>query len=225
MIYFISDTHFYHTAIIPYCQRPFLSVDDMNEKLIENWNKVVTNEDTVYFLGDFGFSSAPKLKDITSRLNGYKIIIRGNHDRDRGEVSWKNIGFDEVLDGRIEFIYADKDNELRKIYLSAVEEVIKTTDFNKIYKKFSSINNEYLNAFIMDEMLSYTYMIPALHELCMIQAQFNLIPFLILERIKRELDSLDINDMIIDTGTRIGSHDGVPNYKKQIITTSNGGKE
>ena len=96
MVYFISDTHFYHTAIIPYCQRPFLSVDDMNEKLIENWNKVVTNEDTVYFLGDFGFSSAPKLKDITSRLNGYKIIIRGNHDRDRGEISWKNIGFDEV---------------------------------------------------------------------------------------------------------------------------------
>ena len=130
MVYFISDTHFYHIAIIPYCQRPFLSVDDMNEKLIENWNKVVTNEDTVYFLGDFGFSSAPKLKDITSRLNGYKIIIRGNHDRDRGEVSWKNIGFDEVLDGRIEFIYADKDNELRKIYLSHEPLYINNEDFN-----------------------------------------------------------------------------------------------
>ena len=92
-----------------------------------------------------------------------------------------NINLDEMDDKeKVEQI-----ERLRKPFISAVEEVIKTTDFNKIYKKFSSINNEYLNTFIMDEMLSYTYMIPALHELCMIQAQFNLIPFLILERIKR----------------------------------------
>lgn len=130
MVYFIADTHFYHISIIPYCQRPFLSVDDMNEKLIKNWNKVVTNEDTVYFLGDFGFSSAPKLKDITSRLNGYKIIIRGNHDRDRGEISWKNIGFDEVLDGKIEFNFIDKNDKLRRVFLSHEPLYISEDDFN-----------------------------------------------------------------------------------------------
>lgn len=130
MVYFIADTHFYHTSIIPYCQRPFLSVDDMNKKLIDNWNKVVSNEDIVYFLGDFGFSSAPKLKDITSRLNGYKIMVRGNHDRDRGEILWKNIGFNEVLNGKVEFNYVDKNNNLRRIYLSHEPLYISNEDFN-----------------------------------------------------------------------------------------------
>ena len=53
MIFFTSDTHFNHKAIISYCSRPFESVEEMNDRLIDNWNQVVKPNDTVYHLGDF----------------------------------------------------------------------------------------------------------------------------------------------------------------------------
>lgn len=79
-IFLISDTHFGHSNIIQYCNRPFSSVEEMDEILIENWNKVVKNDDKVYHLGDVGFKSFSKLADVFSKLNGTKILIKGNHD-------------------------------------------------------------------------------------------------------------------------------------------------
>ena len=54
MIYFTSDLHFSHKNILNMGHgRPFSSTEEMNQKLIENWNKKVTsNEDMVYVLGD-----------------------------------------------------------------------------------------------------------------------------------------------------------------------------
>ena len=46
--YFIADTHFFHEKIIKMCNRPFDNVEEMNRKLIENWNKKVTDDDTIY---------------------------------------------------------------------------------------------------------------------------------------------------------------------------------
>ena len=40
-VYFTSDTHFNHTNIISFCQRPFKNVDEMNERIIANWNEFV----------------------------------------------------------------------------------------------------------------------------------------------------------------------------------------
>lgn len=82
MIYFISDTHFFHQNIIKYCDRPFPSVEEMNEQLIKNWNQVVTEEDEVYFLGDFAMrGSTIEVKKILQQLKGRKYLIRGNHDK------------------------------------------------------------------------------------------------------------------------------------------------
>lgn len=81
MLYFISDTHFHHNNIIKYCNRPFNNIDEMNEIMINNWNSIISNEDIVYHLGDFCLSTDKGIKNIFNRLNGNKILIRGNHDR------------------------------------------------------------------------------------------------------------------------------------------------
>lgn len=94
-VFVISDTHFNHTNIIDYCHRPFSSVEEMNEVLIRNWNKVVRNSDKIFCLGDFCLGSKDMCREITSRLNGFKTLIIGNHDR-WNKKFYEECGFDEV---------------------------------------------------------------------------------------------------------------------------------
>lgn len=79
MIFFTSDLHLNHANVIKYCNRPFSSVEEMNEMLIKNWNEVVGPDDIVYCLGDFTMASKP-VADFTNRLNGTKYLVPGNHD-------------------------------------------------------------------------------------------------------------------------------------------------
>lgn len=76
--WFTSDHHFDHHNIIEYCGRPFKDVDDMNKKLIDNWNKVVKKDDVVFHLGDFSFRG--RVNHFKEKLNGHIIHIKGNHD-------------------------------------------------------------------------------------------------------------------------------------------------
>ncbi len=81
MIYFTSDLHLGHQNIIRHCDRPFQSADEMDEVLISNWNNRVTNNDTVYILGDLIFRSRKKPDEYLTQLKGKKHLIVGNHDR------------------------------------------------------------------------------------------------------------------------------------------------
>lgn len=81
MIWFSSDSHLSHTNIIKYCNRPFYDTIEMNETIVANWNSVVRLQDTVYFLGDFGFGNPKRLMEIRNRLMGNIIFIRGSHDK------------------------------------------------------------------------------------------------------------------------------------------------
>ena len=79
-IFFTSDTHFGHGNIIKFCDRPFKDVEEMNYKLIENWNNKVPNDGLVFHLGDFAWGGYDFWKSIRNQLNGDIILIKGNHD-------------------------------------------------------------------------------------------------------------------------------------------------
>lgn len=79
-IFVISDTHFGHKNIIGYSQRPFYDEFEMDEHMIDKWNKTIRPQDKVYHLGDVYFGSQSYADNLLSRLNGKKRLILGNHD-------------------------------------------------------------------------------------------------------------------------------------------------
>lgn len=81
MIYFTSDTHFFHKRVIEFGYRPFTTLDEMTEELIKRWNTKVKAEDTIFIVGDFSFKGATNVNRLFKRLNGNKIFIAGNHDK------------------------------------------------------------------------------------------------------------------------------------------------
>lgn len=88
MIYFTSDLHLFHANIIKYCNRPFETVSEMNDKIIENWNKTIKNKsDIVYILGDVSFGHPRHTLEILNKLNGTKILIKGNHDKNCNSIA------------------------------------------------------------------------------------------------------------------------------------------
>jgi len=80
-----SDLHLGHTKILDFLApdgsplRPFSSLEEMHETLVNRWNAIVHQKDTVYCLGDIAFSNT-SLR-LMERFNGRKVLIAGNHDR------------------------------------------------------------------------------------------------------------------------------------------------
>lgn len=93
-VYWTSDTHWGHKNIIKYCNRPFSNVEEMNCKLVENWNKMVEEDAIIFHLGDFAFGGTTMWKEIRSALRGRIVLIKGNHDFDK----WRP-EYDSLFDG------------------------------------------------------------------------------------------------------------------------------
>lgn len=91
MIWFTSDTHFGSERTLKFSRRPFKTVHDMDDTIIENWNEVVSSKDIVYHLGDFGDCASRK------ELNGEIILIKGNYDEGVATDIFKNVFDDEYL--------------------------------------------------------------------------------------------------------------------------------
>lgn len=79
MTYFTSDLHFGHSNIIKLCNRPFADIEAMDAALIENWNRKVKKNDTVYVVGDIVWDKK-LVAYYMEQLSGTKILIAGNHD-------------------------------------------------------------------------------------------------------------------------------------------------
>lgn len=83
-VFIISDTHFGHSGMCKFMLpdgskvRPFVDANQMDEAMVEKWNALVKPIDKVYHLGDVAIPK--KSLSILGRLNGKKILIRGNHD-------------------------------------------------------------------------------------------------------------------------------------------------
>ena len=92
MRYFTSDLHFNHKKILEFCPNRPPTLDAMHKEIIAEWNSKVTDEDTVYILGDFSFGNSGETKDMVKQLRGRKVLVMGNHDR-RSEQWYLAAGF------------------------------------------------------------------------------------------------------------------------------------
>lgn len=96
--FFIADMHFDDDNIRRYENRPFETVQEMNDAIVKNWNDAVEEGDEVYIIGDIGN------EDYIKKLNGKKYLVKGNHDKLTNE-EYRKIGFEEVYDKPV--IYED----------------------------------------------------------------------------------------------------------------------
>lgn len=88
-LFFTSDMHLFHARVLEYDQSPFSSIEEQHQAIIERWNNVVSDDDTVYILGDCIFpsrkdSKSPEIKKeairIMNTLKGNLHLIKGNHE-------------------------------------------------------------------------------------------------------------------------------------------------
>lgn len=113
MKYYIADCHFYHKNLLTKMDnRDFESVEQMNEVMIEKWNKKVHARDEVVILGDLSLGNGKETNEILCRLKGRLCLIRGNHD----ERYLRDRDFDT---SRFEWVkdYAEIHDNKRKIVL------------------------------------------------------------------------------------------------------------
>ena len=149
-VYFTADTHFNHANIIKFCDRPFNDVEQMNETLINNWNGIVSKDDTVFHLGDFCLGGAAEWTKLLDRLNGKIYLILGNHDL-------KNIrqGFIQLFEhvSMQMFITVDK----QKMYLSHYPFLCFEGGYKEVWQLFGHVHTRKNNTGIDAERLQYLY--------------------------------------------------------------------
>lgn len=118
-VWFTSDLHFNHNNVIPYCNRPFKTREEMNEHIIKVWNETVKPQDDVWILGDFSLN--PKVAfEIAPKLNGVKYLVAGNHDscfighkkHEKMTKKYEDNGFSLIIKHTVSFSLKDGTNVL-----------------------------------------------------------------------------------------------------------------
>lgn len=87
-VWFISDLHFKHENILKFSDRDYLgsTIEEHDARLIEMWNTCISKYDTIYILGDLCFGNIDDVKKLLQKLNGDKILVKGNHDKVSDEL-------------------------------------------------------------------------------------------------------------------------------------------
>lgn len=104
--FFTADWHIGHANSIKFDNRPFQDVGEMHRALIRNYNAQVPENGICYFLGDIATHSSELTKEVISKLNGTKVIIVGNHDKNSNALYL--MGFDVVLHSATIYIQGER---------------------------------------------------------------------------------------------------------------------
>lgn len=114
-IFFTSDFHLFHHNILRFDNRPFNTVQEMNDKIVENWNNTVKEDDIIFFLGDLTFGDFKDTKYLIDGLNGTIHYILGNHDRFNDIRNYKRFDtIDSLMDIQV------RDNDANRGWQSIV---------------------------------------------------------------------------------------------------------
>ena len=142
-IFFSSDYHLSHNNVLKYDNRPFKTIEEHDEAIINNHNSVVGKNDVFFFLGDFSFNTkATVLKDFLSRLNGIKFFIKGNHDYNKTINSYNEFGtyLGQQSDIVIDYNLENEDNELQHIVLNHFPLRIWNKSYHNSYHLFGHVH-------------------------------------------------------------------------------------
>ena len=96
MKYYISDYHLGHFNALNFDDRPFSTVEEQTETIVDKWNNFITARDDVYLLGDI-FWNNELLVPVLERLAGRKHLILGNHDRVTNSYKYFFYSIDTML--------------------------------------------------------------------------------------------------------------------------------
>lgn len=83
MIWFTSDLHFGHANVLEFASRPWSTLEEMHDGIIDNINGCVGADDDLYVLGDFSFKATrSEAEELRKRINCKRVhLVPGNHDR------------------------------------------------------------------------------------------------------------------------------------------------
>ena len=158
-IFFTSDLHLQHENLLRFSKpRPYQTIQEHDQGIIDNWNSVVKDNDTVYVLGDVSLHTNYDLLDIQlKQLNGHKHLILGNHDKPKEHARYLNSGIWESMRDYakinllaeyghnyevilfhypiMEFDHAFSMKSGRKFAIQLYGHIHNTTNYDEIYKK------------------------------------------------------------------------------------------
>lgn len=148
--FYISDLHMGHGNVIKFDNRPFCTVAEMDQALIDNWNSVVTNVDTVYILGDFCWDKEDRWIEILKQLRGNKQLIKGNHDLKNPSAQLKCM-FQDIKD------YKEITDNGKHVIMSHYPIPFYKADYNpKTYMLYGHVHTTIENDF-MEHLKKYIY--------------------------------------------------------------------
>lgn len=149
-VFYLADWHYGHANVLAFDHRPFRTAEEMNYALVENWNRVVSDEDAVYILGDMFWVSAQKAIPILDTLRGEKFLIKGNHDRIGNHEFQKR--FQQITD------YLEIKDQNRNVVLSHYPTPCFKNHFYGWYHLYGHVHNSFEShmmehdRFLMEEL-------------------------------------------------------------------------